>query len=612
MRLRLLTCLSSLLFFSAWTCSANPLNRDSLLAAISTAGSDSLKAELLNVLANSYINDDIGRMEHYSKQAIALARPLNHPVLTGRSHQKLGIAYMKLGQTHTGLLYLDSALYYFQKKGYTKGIAEALSNSASCYYNTGEYKKAEEKIDELLLITRLEENFHKYRIPALLLLGNIHYELKENENALNRYKEAVKLSSETKGQERNIAPILNNMAAIYGYRLNMPDSALAFLHRAEKLGYANANWDALIDICINKGDFLLKSSAGYEEAENEYRKAWSIARDKQINHQLPEILSRLADIEIRRNRVARADSMLREAEHITRGQGNLNELSKVLKHLIVVDSLRGDIQSAMSHFNEYILIRDSLLGADKKLEIKNLMMQINEREHKHRLQLLENEKEFHRTRKNFLIGILALGLVLGGLLVTLQYRAVKKTKALAAAEKSLQASRQDLLEATIKNREMEKAFLEKELDYKTQRLSDVATLLALKTELLEDVAEDLKRFQSGKEQEAVGNFLKKLDQRLQPDTARKELDVYVDATSQTFFMELENRFPGISRTEKKLCALVRLGMSNKEISALLNINPKSVEMSRYRLRKRLMIDSETNLQDFLRSFPASARHTPSE
>ena len=52
-------------------------------------------------------------------------------------------------------------------------------------------------------------------------------------------------------------------------------------------------------------------------------------------------------------------------------------------------------------------------------------------------------------------------------------------------------------------------------------------------------------------------------------------------------------------TDLKLCAYLRLNLTSKEIAQLLNISLKGVEVSRYRLRKKLNLATEINLHDFL-------------
>lgn len=56
----------------------------------------------------------------------------------------------------------------------------------------------------------------------------------------------------------------------------------------------------------------------------------------------------------------------------------------------------------------------------------------------------------------------------------------------------------------------------------------------------------------------------------------------------------------LTMADKKMCAYLKMGLSSKEIAPLLNITVRSVEMSRYRLRKKLNLDHE-NLTTFLQN-----------
>lgn len=66
-----------------------------------------------------------------------------------------------------------------------------------------------------------------------------------------------------------------------------------------------------------------------------------------------------------------------------------------------------------------------------------------------------------------------------------------------------------------------------------------------------------------------------------------------------FLHNLQQKHPRISSNDKKICAYLKLGLSNKEISGLLNITPKSVEVARTRLRKKLRVSSKTRLVTYL-------------
>lgn len=75
--------------------------------------------------------------------------------------------------------------------------------------------------------------------------------------------------------------------------------------------------------------------------------------------------------------------------------------------------------------------------------------------------------------------------------------------------------------------------------------------------------------------------------------------IYFDQVHNNFLTTLKNKFPSMSSTDLKLCAYLRLNLSSKEIAQLMNISLKGVEISRYRLRKKLNLSTEVNLYDFL-------------
>jgi DNA-binding CsgD family transcriptional regulator len=75
--------------------------------------------------------------------------------------------------------------------------------------------------------------------------------------------------------------------------------------------------------------------------------------------------------------------------------------------------------------------------------------------------------------------------------------------------------------------------------------------------------------------------------------------IYFDEVHNDFLSILKSKFPELSSTDLKLCTYLRLNLSSKEIAQLMNISLKGVEISRYRIRKKLNLATEVNLYDFL-------------
>ena len=74
-----------------------------------------------------------------------------------------------------------------------------------------------------------------------------------------------------------------------------------------------------------------------------------------------------------------------------------------------------------------------------------------------------------------------------------------------------------------------------------------------------------------------------------------------EQVNDDFPNRLSSHSPQLSAQDKKLALLLRIGFSTKEIAPLMNISPKSVEIARYRLRKKLDLKKEMNLTDFIKT-----------
>ena len=67
-------------------------------------------------------------------------------------------------------------------------------------------------------------------------------------------------------------------------------------------------------------------------------------------------------------------------------------------------------------------------------------------------------------------------------------------------------------------------------------------------------------------------------------------------------IRLVKRFPDLKINDRKLCAYLRMGLSSKEMASLLNTSVRSIETARYRLRKKLNLETGDNLTDFIQHF----------
>ncbi|MDQ2752715.1 MAG: transcriptional regulator, partial [Bacteroidota bacterium] len=158
----------------------------------------------------------------------------------------------------------------------------------------------------------------------------------------------------------------------------------------------------------------------------------------------------------------------------------------------------------------------------------------------------------------------------------------------------------DKSEKEIINLKNEK--LETELEYKNSELASTALHLVQKGELLADIKDELVRIKKTSTERPNDDFKKILHILKEENKLDKDWEQFAshfDSVHASFLKILKQKHPLVSAHELKLCAYLRMNLSSKEIAQLENISVRGVEISRYRLRKKLQIPTETNLFDFL-------------
>lgn len=149
--------------------------------------------------------------------------------------------------------------------------------------------------------------------------------------------------------------------------------------------------------------------------------------------------------------------------------------------------------------------------------------------------------------------------------------------------------------------------LHNSIEMKKQEVMNVALSIVEQKEYLESLNAIVKRLSKTKDESERDRLIGELDaslkQRLSYDRDVDSQYFYAQAESihEDFNAKLAENFPNLTQQEKRLATLLRLGFSSKYIATLMNITPKSVEISRYRLRQKLGLSKGDNLVNYIKS-----------
>ena len=183
-----------------------------------------------------------------------------------------------------------------------------------------------------------------------------------------------------------------------------------------------------------------------------------------------------------------------------------------------------------------------------------------------------------------------------------------------ATDRILYAQRQQIYEHSRALSDMELKVVLSEnqalhdaVEQKRQEVMNVALSIVEQKEFLEsldDMVSRLAKTDDPKEKDRlISDLSSALKQRLSYDRDVDSQYFYAQAESlhEDFNAKLSENFPNMTQQERRLATLLRLGFSSKYIATLMNITPKSVEISRYRLRQKLGLGKGDNLVNFIKS-----------
>ena len=157
----------------------------------------------------------------------------------------------------------------------------------------------------------------------------------------------------------------------------------------------------------------------------------------------------------------------------------------------------------------------------------------------------------------------------------------------------------------LKYRVLENELLNSEIEYKKKDLANLAINISENQKWAQVLANkiDAMKGSSGRQRaKYLADLENEINNKIWIDEDAKSIQDKIDTLSSAFYEKLNSQFNNLSKTDIKLCALIRMNIDNKQIAILQNISPSSVKMSRYRLRKKLNLSQDQDLNKFLNTF----------
>lgn len=148
--------------------------------------------------------------------------------------------------------------------------------------------------------------------------------------------------------------------------------------------------------------------------------------------------------------------------------------------------------------------------------------------------------------------------------------------------------------------------LETDLQHRNRELASLTMHLLQKNELISHIAEKLEQVEEKTGNDNLRKHLRPIKQLLfQDEHLEQDWEQFVyhfDQVHSGFFRRLREQYPQLTPKDHRLCAYLRMNLTTKEIAPLLNISVRGVEIGRYRLRRKMGLDNEVNLNEYMMNF----------
>jgi tetratricopeptide (TPR) repeat protein/DNA-binding CsgD family transcriptional regulator len=388
------------------------------------------------------------------------------------------------------------------------------------------------------------------------------------------YYGKAKKAFEAQGDKRAVVMVYNNLGAIYR-KVNVLDSALYVYGEARKLLVTLNNTFLLAQNTLNLGN-VYEQKGELDQAEAAFLRCLELSESSKLQYGVLLSTLNLGNLYRLKKDFSRSGEWLNRALELSSSMGLVREKGLVLERLSWLARDTNNFEEAYAQSVQAAAIQDSLASESVKKEVQALQEKFeNENSQNEVLSLkAENQKAA--------LGLLAAGIGIL-LLVTFSLYVLYRQKRLLAQKLMAEAEREVL----------SKSIQVKDMELTAQALQ----LLQLKKRMEE----------SSQDAEVLGEDRKeRFPARESFDVLQEEFEHRITANNEDFYQKLLSAYPDLKPSELKLCSYLRLNLSTKELAEILNKSVRTIENSRFSIRKKMGLAPEDNLVGKLISMESTA------
>jgi hypothetical protein len=264
---------------------------------------------------------------------------------------------------------------------------------------------------------------------------------------------------------------------------------------------------------------------------------------------------------------------------------------------------KGKYKTSLEHYKDWVAYKDSLDGVKVKNKLSELETKYETAKKERQIEELKHQQEIEKKEKQLQLIVLGSVIIATILILFFVIQKRKKDRQIHQQKELVHQKEKELSEAELEKRKLKEEELLQSVLYKSKQLSTHALHMMQKNTMLQEIQNSLKELAKKAPVDDKPTYKQLTLQIKQSLLSDKEWDVfklYFEDVNRGFYATLDNINPELTTYDHRLCALIKLNMTSKEMASVLNIAPSSIKSARYRLKKKLGLDVEADLEDFIR------------
>lgn len=523
-------------------------------------------------------------------------------------------------------VYAVQALELARSTGYTQAETTSLLCIATLDSRNGDFKEAEKNALRALEMATNTSLIEECSV-ARMVLGNLYFRQEEFSRALEIYIKGLSNAEEINNSQ-HISSYLINIGTIHQEMESLVEAesyfykALDYLKQQE--GFSDPNGvsaDLAAGIKINlgiiedkKGNFedaiewfqkaldrfsstdnqyyvgqvlsnmgrAQESMGQFDEAKESFVSAGKIA--ERMGNQLAQTQSTLniARVLFKQNRAEESHEYAQKALSSAEDLKLWSLMSEANEILADLSENKGDFREALAYRKAYELARDTVIARENAKELSKVLKQYEFEKLQLKTESQEQEMMVKtlklRQRNLLLMGVSFILVLFVALFWTYRRKAVSDLRQADNGRRSAEVRAKQL---------------EEELKVERENLMNYTKRLLADAPIENDTA-----YENSDQKESESE----LRTSIMNDKDWGAFNALFDSAYPGFIEKLESTFPDLTLYEQRLLMLIKLRLSNKETATILGISRESVAQAKYRLRKKLALESTGDIETLLANF----------